>query len=215
MQKNIILILCFITAIAMMTTFSAGAKTIKLPAANLSRDTKTVMEMFQTRKSIRAYSDKMLSEQDLSDLLWAAQGLTHEGGRMTSPTARNSQEILLFVFMEDGVYQYDHYQHILTLVKEGDHREILCKGQAFAKTAPVALLMVADLEKYGKDTEHARTMVFADAGICSENINLFCAAAGLCTVPRGIMDHKAITQLLELSDKQIPVLNNPVGYPKN
>ena len=208
--------LCLICAIAtMMSTFSAEAKTIKLPAANLNRDTKSLMETFQVRKSIRAYSDRMLSDQDLSDLLWAAQGLTHEGGRMTSPTAKNSQEIILYVFMEDGIYIYDHYKHILTQVKEGDHRDVLCAGQAFAKTAPVALLMVADLDKYGNDTEHARTMVFADAGICNENINLFCAAAGLCTVPRGMMDHKAIAGLLALTEKQIPVLNNPVGYPKN
>jgi len=213
-MKKTGLIFCLIGAIAMMTTLQSEAKTIKLPAANLNRETKSVMETFQTRKSIRAYSNKMLSDQDLSDLLWAAQGLTHDGGRMTSPTARNSQEIMLFVFMEDGVYQYDHYKHILTQVKKGDHREILCGGQAFAKTAPIVLLMVADFEKYGKDTGHARAMVFADAGICSENVNLFCTAAGLCTVPRGIMDREAISALLGLNEKQIPVLNNPVGYPK-
>lgn len=203
-----------IIALAMMTNTQAEAKTIKLPSANLNRNTKTVMDAFQSRRSIRAYSPKMLSDQDLSDLLWAAQGLTHEGGRMTSPTAKNSQEILLYVFMEDGVYLYDHYKHILNQVKKGDHREIFCAGQEFAKTAPVTLLMVADLDKYGNDTEHARMMVISDAGICSENINIFCSAAGLCTVPRGMMDHKAIAALLGLGEKQLPVLNNPVGYPK-
>jgi len=198
----------------MITTFSAEAKTIKLPKANLNRETKTVMETLQARKSIRSYSDKMLSEQDLSDLLWAAQGLTHDGGRMTSPTAKNSQEIMLYVFTKEGVYLYDHYKHVLDQVLKGDHREVLCGRQEFAKTAPVSLLMVGDFEKYGNMSDHAKRMVFADGGICSENINIFCAAAGLCTVPRGIMDHQGIIKLLNLTEKQIPILNNPVGYPK-
>lgn len=198
-----------------MANIFSEAKTIKLPAPNIQRETTTLMQAYQTRRSIRAYSSEMLSEQDFSDLLWAAQGLTHEGGRMTSPTAKNSQEIILYAFLEDGVYIYDHYKHELTQKVKGDHRQMLCAGQAFAATAPVSLLMVADLDKYGTDTEHARIMVCADGGICSENINLFCAAAGLCTVSRGMMDMEAIKKLLDLSNKQIPVLNNPVGYPKD
>jgi nitroreductase len=57
-------------------------------------------------------------------------------------------------------------------------------------------------------------MVGVDVGIVCENINLFCSAAGLCTVPRGTMDQKAIQSLLKLNENQIPVINNPVGYAK-
>ena len=57
-------------------------------------------------------------------------------------------------------------------------------------------------------------MCAVDAGIVSQNINLYCQAAGLATVTRGTMDSKAIKELLKLSDEQVPALNNPVGYPK-
>lgn len=57
-------------------------------------------------------------------------------------------------------------------------------------------------------------MVGVDVGIVCQNINLFCSAAGLCTVPRGTMDQKAIQSLLKLNANQIPVINNPVGYGK-
>lgn len=198
-----------------MSVLSTEAQNvIALPAPDFGRQALTLMSSLNARRSIRAYSGRMLSMQDLSDLLWAAQGLTGKDGRMTSPTAKNSQEILLYVFMQDGVYIYDHYKHELSLVVKGDHRKLLCAGQAFAATAPVSLLMVADLGKYGADTEHARMMVCADAGICSENINLFCTSVRMCTVTRGMMDAKAIKDLLGLTDKQIPVLNNPVGYPE-
>ena len=153
------------------------AQTRNLPKPNMKRQTLSVMGSFKQRKSVRAYSAKQLSEQDLSDLLWAAQGKNREDGHLTSPTAMNRQEI------------------------------------HFAKAAPVSLVMVADMDKFGSNNQHAQWMVGADVGIVSQNINLFCAAAGLCTVPRGTMNQKAIQQLLKLGENQIPVLNNPVGYP--
>jgi nitroreductase len=54
----------------------------------------------------------------------------------------------------------------------------------------------------------------ADAGIVSQNINLFCAGVGLSTVPRASMDQQGLRALLKLSESQVPMLNNPVGYPK-
>ena len=108
----------------------------------------------------------------------------------------------------------DHDNHSLHRVAEGDYRDLIAGPQAFAKTAPLSLLMVADFEKYGSDSDHARMMVYCDAGIVSQNISLYCAAVGLCTVPRGIMNVEGLSNLLGLGEKQIPVLNNPVGYPK-
>jgi nitroreductase len=84
--------------------------------------------------------------------------------------------------------------------------------QEFAKAAPVSLVLVADMEKFGSDSQHAVWMAGVDVGIVCENINLFCSAAGLNTVPRGTMDQKAIQTLLGLTEKQVPVINNPVGY---
>ena len=197
---------------SLVTTFllmgiSCFAQTTKLPTPDMKRQTISVMETYKQRKSVREYSAKALSEQDLSDLLWAAQGQNREDGHLTSPTAMNRQEIRLYVSL------YDPQANTLTQVASGDHRGIMASGQDFVKNAPVVLLMVADMDKFRSNNQHAQWMVAVDTGIVCENINLFCSAAGLCTVPRGTMDSKAISTLLGLNDNQIPLINNPVGYP--
>lgn len=204
--------------LSLVTTFllmgiSCFAQTTKLPTPDMKRQTISVMETYKQRKSVREYSAKALSEQDLSDLLWAAQGQNREDGHLTSPTAMNRQEIRLYVFTEKSVSLYDPQANTLTQVASGDHRGIMASGQDFAKNAPVVLLMVADMDKFRSNNQHAQWMVAVDTGIVCENINLFCSAAGLCTVPRGTMDSKAISTLLGLNDNQIPLINNPVGYP--
>lgn len=204
--------------LSLVTTFllmgiSCFAQTTKLPPPDMKRQTISVMETYKQRKSVREYSAKALSEQDLSDLLWAAQGQNREDGHLTSPTAMNRQEIRLYVFTEKSVSLYDPQANTLTQVASGDHRGIMASGQDFVKNAPVVLLMVADMDKFRSNNQHAQWMVAVDTGIVCENINLFCSAAGLCTVPRGTMDSKAISTLLGLNDNQIPLINNPVGYP--
>ena len=204
--------------LSLVTTFllmgiSCFAQTTKLPTPDMKRQTISVMETYKQRKSVREYSAKALSEQDLSDLLWAAQGKNREDGHLTSPTAMNRQEIRLYVFTEKSVSLYDPQANTLTQVASGDHRGIMASGQDFVKNAPVVLLMVADMDKFRSNNQHAQWMVAVDTGIVCENINLFCSATGLCTVPRGTMDSKAISTLLGLNDNQIPLINNPVGYP--
>lgn len=195
-----------------LTGWICAAQTVELPAPNLQRETLPLMQTLKERKSVREFSSTPLSQQDLSDLLWAAQGRNREDGRLTSPTAKNAQEIRVYLFNEEGVSLYDPQKHTLTTVVEGDHRDVLAGSQKAITHCPLFLLMVADITKYGRKTEHAYQMVCCDVGIVSENINIFCASAGLCTVPRGIMDHEAVSALLGLGEDQLPILNNPVGY---
>jgi nitroreductase len=201
-------------AVALLMGTTCLAQTQNLPKPNLQRQTLTVMEMFQQRKSVREYSAKDLSEQDLSDLLWAAIGVNRANGNLTAPTAMNRQEIRLYVFTSQGASLYDPKANTLTQVASGDHRGLMAAGQAFAKDAPVVLLMVADLDKFGSNNQHAQSMAAVDTGIVCENINLFCSAAGFSTVPRATMDSKGISALLNLNENQIPLINNPVGYTK-
>jgi len=62
--------------------------------------------------------------------------------------------------------------------------------------------------------EMAMQMGCVDAGNVSENINLYCQSVGLVTVPRATHDTEGIKKLLGFTDKQLPIMNNPVGYPK-
>lgn len=156
--------------LSLVTTFllmgiSCFAQTTKLPTPDMKRQTISVMETYKQRKSVREYSAKALSEQDLSDLLWAAQGQNREDGHLTSPTAMNRQEIRLYVFTEKSVSLYDPQANTLTQVASGDHRGIMASGQDFVKNAPVVLLMVADMDKFRSNNQHAQWMVAVDTGI--------------------------------------------------
>ncbi len=196
-------------------TLSYAQQVIQLPKPNLDRKSSSVMKIFQQRRSVREYSSKDLTKQDLSDLLWAAQGVNREDGRLTSPTCLNKQEIKLYVFDKTQVSLYEPKSHTLSKVSDGDHRDIVDGGQGFAKTAPVILLMVADMDKFGSNNEGSKCMTSVDVGIVCQNINIFCAAANLNTVPRASMNHAEIKKLLKLTDNQKTVMNNPVGYPVN
>lgn len=206
-MKNLIL-----SATLVLLSSVAVAQT-NLPAPNKSKKTSTMMEALSARQSVREYSTKELSNQELSDLLWAACGVNRKDGKLTAPTAMNKQEIRVFVFSAKGVWEYLPQTNQLVEKAKGDHRDIVASRQDFAKAAPVSLVLVADLDKFGSNGEHAKLMAAVDTGIVSENINLYCAAAGLCTVPRGTMDQAAIQKLLGLNPNQIPLINNPVGYP--
>lgn len=166
------------------------------------------------RHSTRSFdSDRQLSEQQLSDMLWTAAGVNRSNGYRTNPTAMNRQEIDVYVFTKDGVYLYIPASNSLREVVKGDHRKIVAAQQAFAASAPVSLVLIANVDKLGEKNQRNMMMAAVDAGIVCQNINLFCAANGLATVPRASMDADSIKKLLNLSDIQIPVMNNPVGYP--
>ena len=141
--------------------------------------------------------------------------MNRENGKLTSPTASNKQENRLFGFTAEGVCEYLNAENSLKAVATGDHRGLIASRQDWVKTAPVVLLIVADGQKFGRNDERSKTMMAVDAGIVSENINLFCAGTGLVTRPRASMDTEAIRSLLGLDDSQLPLLNNPVGYGKD
>ena len=205
-------VFAFVTTLLCSTLCMAQVQKLPAPAKSLG---KNVMEALWSRSSSTEFSDKMLSDQDLSNLLFAAIGVNRPSeGKITSPTARNFQEIRVFVFTAKGAFEYLNKENALKQVAKGDHRGLIADRQDWAKTAPVSLLIVADEKKFGSSDSHAKLAMGIDAGIVSENVNLFCAGAGLVTRPRMTMDIPAIKKLLKLSDQETPLLNNPVGYAK-
>lgn len=208
-MKKIIICLFAIAAI------TVNAQNINLPAPAKKGGT-SVIESLWNRHSVRTFQKKNLSNQTLSNLLWAAAGVNRKDGKRTNPTAMNKQEISVYAFMPKGVYLYDFKNHSLILKKAGDYRKLIANGQDFVNDAPVSLVMTGDMNAFSniKKVDDIIATVALDAGIVSENINLFCASNGLATVPRITMDKAGIMKLLNLSDKQILLINNPVGYAK-
>lgn len=176
----------------------------------------SLMQALDDRASQREFADTPLSLEDLSSLLWAANGINREDGKRTAPSAVNAQDIDLYVCMASGAYLYDAKQNQLTRITTEDLRASVADKQPMS--APVFLVIVADLSRYPEGLASNRPVVesFAcmDAGYVSGNIGLYCAAVKLATVPRATMDKEALAKALNLTPNQIPVLNNPVGYLK-
>ena len=212
-MKRIFIILT-VLLVTTMNLLSQDLQEIKLNSPNKSRGS-AVMKALSDRQSVREYDTKELSLQDLSDLLWAANGVNRTDGKRTAPSAMNRQEIDVYVINKDGAYFYDAANQLLKPVAKGDFRKEVASGQDFVTTAPVSIVLVANLEKLGNPTsEGTRVTAGLDAGIVNQNINIFCAAVGLVTVPRGTMNKDELKKILKLSDNHYLMLNNPVGYPK-
>lgn len=201
------------------STGMAAQDVVNLPKPDMKAKSMSVVEALRTRHSVREYATTRLTNQQLSNLCWAACGVSRDNDHRTAPSALNKKEIRLYVFTEKAVYEYEPVANRLNVKAKGDCRSLMAGGKAgfkqvFAQEAPVSLLMVIDLERFGQQSEQAIRMGCVDAGNVSENINLYCQSVGLATVPRATMDTEGIRALLKLSDKQIPIMNNPVGWPK-
>lgn len=211
MKRTLLMLTIMISAATM-------AQDIKLPAPNQSEKSMSVVEALRTRHSVRDFSTKELTQQQISNLCWATCGLSRDKDHRTAPTAMNRKEIRLFVVTKEAAYEYDAVNNTLVKKASGDHRSVVAGTkqfkQDFVMQAPVSLVMVVDYELFGSMDEHAKVMCNVDAGIVCENINLYCQAVGLATVPRATMDSEGLRKILNLSEKQLPVLNNPVGYAK-
>ncbi len=185
---------------------SMNAQEIKLPTPDRSGG-QPLMKSLNERKSTRSFSEKDLSDQQLSDLLWAANGFNREDKR-TAPTAMDRQELELYVISKKGVYFYNAKEHKLTLVKNGDHRKS-AGLQDYVYDAPINIMIVADMDKAA-----SQQYSYTNCGYISQNIYLYCASEGLATVARGSFDKEELHSLLQLSKSQEVLLAQTVGFPK-
>lgn len=189
------------------------AQAIDLPAPKQSGGL-PLMEALARRSTSRAFATNDLSTQQISSLLWAAFGINRPDGKRTAPSARNKQEMDIYVLLKQGVYVYSAVSNRLDQVLAEDIRP-LGGTQPFVKDAPVTLIFVADLAKAGGNSENSRNYAFADAGCISQNVYLFCASEGLATGVRASVDHAALGQKLKLRPDQLIVLAQSAGYPKD
>jgi SagB-type dehydrogenase family enzyme len=178
------------------------------------------MQALSVKASVRAFSDRELSPQDLSDLLWAANGLNRPAEKKyTASSAMNAHDIDVYVFLKQGAYLYDADRHVLYRVLEGDLRGQIALQRADRpadpSNPPVQILLVSSTARFRGGTKELKQEWGAiDAGIVSQNISLFCAATNLRTCPKAYMDREKLRALLKLDESQLLLLNHPVGYAK-
>lgn len=174
-----------------------------------------LMQVLKDRKSSRAFSPEKLSNQVLSNMLWAAWGINRpESGKRTAPSARNKQEIDVYIALAEGLYLYDAKAHTLKPILAEDIRAAT-GGQSFVKDAPVNLIYVSDFSKMSNAPADQKDFYSAtDTGFISQNVYLYCASEGLATVVRGYVDRAALAKVMRLRPDQKVILAQSVGYPK-
>lgn len=187
--------------------------TIVLPPPDQSGGMPLMLALSR-RRSGREFAEQPLSLQQLSDLLWAADGINRpEIHEHTAPSAMNVQEIDIHVALASGLYRYDAERHLLDLVASADARAVTGL-QDFVDSAPVDLVYVADFGRMKLIPERRRAEYAAVcAGAITQNVYLYCASAGLATVVRGLFDEPALASALGLEPHQHIVLAQTVGHP--
>jgi len=201
---------------------------IELPAPERDQSC-SVFEALERRRTIREFSAKPLSVQELSNLLWAAWGVNRTTGPFgatgrTAPSASNSQEIDLYVLLSDGAYLYDALANRLEPITECDlRRKALTPGQRDIDVkAPIQLVYVVDIDRLTHtvgfeepglhDPEVQKSYYFVDTGLIAGNVYLFAAANGLAAWFHNC-DRIGLAAYLGLRRTQRVLFAQSVGYP--
>ena len=193
-----------------------------LPAPCLKGET-SLEEAISRRRSRREFKGSPLTLEQVSQILWAAQGITDSEGRRATPSAGALYPLDLYLAvggqavegLAEGVYHYDPKGHALERVLEGDVRQTLARlaVQTFVAEAPVALVITAEYERTsGKYGDRATRYVHMEAGHAAQNVYLQTEALGLGAVVAGSFQDEAVAQALGLPAGQRPLYMMPVGY---
>ncbi len=216
MHRTSFLITTVVSVISIMSatfSYSDETKPVRLPDPQVDGG-RPLMQVLKDRSSSRSFSPKKLTDQILSNLLWAAFGINRrDTGKRTAPSAVNWREIDIYVATAEGLYLYDAKTHALAPVLSADIRPATGR-QDFVKEAPVNLIYVADFSRMGTAPKEDKVLYSAaDTGFISQNVYLYCASEGMATVVRGSIDKKALAKAMKLRPDQKIILAQSVGCP--
>jgi nitroreductase len=210
-------ITCLAIGALLSCTASLSAQNLKpvhLPAPK-TEGGMPLMDALKNRKSTREFSDRKLSMQMISNLLWAADGINRPDDFRTAPSMGNWRITDIYVALPDGLYLWDAKGNTLQPVLGEDIRA-LTGTQDFAGTAALNLVYVVDFSHIPEKNRDAaaRETATADPGFIGENVYLFCASEGLGCCARRLMDINALSKKMGLKPDQKIILAHSVGYPK-
>jgi SagB-type dehydrogenase family enzyme len=176
-------------------------------------------ETLLRRRSVREFSSEQLSISEISQLLWAAQGITDSRGFRTAPSAGALYPLELYVVLEQGVFHYDPHAHSLTAVTTGDLRPDLygvSLRQDPILDAPMILVVTAVFSRTEAKYGHARSprYVHMEAGHAAQNVLLQAVSLNLGAVPIGAFEDMRVQEVLGLPADHEPLYLIPVGHPR-
>ena len=195
-------ILGVLSAMMIMNNAAATEKVLPQPQKEGGMP---LMQAFNQRRAIRSFDkQKPVDEQTLSNLLWAAYGISGEEGRRTIPTAKNERDLEVYVADGSGAWLYDAENNKLIQITDKDISEFF-NWQDYVADATLELVYVGS--KDGK---------FADmhAGSAYQNVGLYATSVGLHNVVRAWVDADGIAKALKLpADKRV-IITQAVGWGK-
>lgn len=196
------------------------SENVALPEPAMTGST-SLEQLLAQRRSVRDYQTTALELTELGQLLWAAQGITHDQGLRTAPSAGALYPLELYVVtgriegLVQGAYHYDPGHHQLIKTSDGDLRDALAGAalsQGWIKSAATIIVFTADYErttrKYGK---RGKRYVHIEAGHAAQNLFLQSESLGLATVVVGAFNDDEVARVLRLPADRQPLLLMPVG----
>lgn len=200
---------------------------IDLPLPQLDSST-SVEQALAARRTQRTYDDTPVTLEQVSQLLWAAQGVTADWGGRTAPSAKNAYPLTVYLVaknvdgLDSGIYQYipgdDQFVHRLGLIKAGDFGSDLSVAavQKNTDTAPAALVITGNFQKMAQAFDGVRNdnNVYLEAGHAAQNLYLESESLGLGMVVMGGYNKVDLAKLLDLPAAEQPIYLIPFGYPQ-
>lgn len=198
---------------------AVGAATkpvIKLPPPN-TQGKMSLEESIWRRRSERSFHPQELTLENISQLLWAGQGITEKTwGFRAAPSSGALYPMTLYVMKSDGVFQYAPDGHKLIQLSKEDRRQSLVRaslGQSYIGEAPLVIIIAGNFRiteaKYG---QRAYRYINMEVGHIAENIHLQAVAMGMISLPVGAFWDDVVTKTLDLPDTQDPFYIIPIGY---
>lgn len=223
MKKQFLLVVLLAVLVALsglavaQAPAAAAAPVVKtLPAPAVSGGL-SLTEALAKRRSVRAFATTPVTDAELSQLLWAAQGITEPTHKLrTSPSAHNWYFVHVYLVAADGLWEYQPEGHKLVKVSGTDYRQTI-SPQPSVKSAPLSLLVVGE---YGRAAQVAgdavvgRRFVDLEAGHVTENVLLQATALNLGVVSVGGVDPAAVQKLVSLPADRAAIYLVPVGRAK-
>jgi SagB-type dehydrogenase family enzyme len=174
-----------------------------------------LMNALQLRKSTKSFSTGEVSMEDISTILWSANGVNRENGKRTAPSSYGKYYMNLYIAGNTGVYMYDPDMHKLILVTDENIKKQIAK-QDYVGEASHIIVMTTELSKFHPMvSEQAKIPTsFATSGFIGQNIYLITNALNLGTAYVVGIKKEIIKEKLNLQEGEIPICVMPIGYPK-
>ncbi|HCJ66115.1 MAG TPA: nitroreductase [Elusimicrobia bacterium] len=189
---------------------------IKLPQPKTKGEL-SVEEAIFTRRSVRSFEDKPLTLEQISQLLWSAQGITYaRGGYRAAPSAGATYPLDVYLVSADGFFHYLPEEHNLEKISSENRLIALSEAaldQEWVRNVVVNLVITAIFER--TTTRYGRRgigYVYIEVGHTAENVHLQAISLGLVSLPVGAFDDDEVAKVLALPSRVKPIYIIPIGY---